>query len=213
MARVESSVTSLPWIPMDAVRGVGKLAADLGISRWDPPPPERLGHLEGLLAAGAVRFANQLRAWVEVADGRVAGHGQLGGGQVGATTLRAGPRRLEFPAVALPDLRPDPRVGPTWVRFTQTSGGRSGLPLPRRVRRPPLVRVAAPTVWTTLALTIHADGSSRQQVVGRARFRAAGSTTTPARWSPRPAWSTSPAGNAAASGGTPRGARRGRRRW
>jgi CRP-like cAMP-binding protein len=170
MARVESSVTSLSWIPMDAMRGVGKLAADLGIGRWDPPPPDRLGSLEELLAAGGIRFANQLRAWIEVEDGRITGHGQLGGGRVGPTTLRAGPRELEFPAAALPDLRPDPRVGPTWVRFTQTTGGRSGVPLPRRVRRAPFVQVAAPTVWTTLALTIHADGSSRYEVVGASPF-------------------------------------------
>jgi hypothetical protein len=31
------------------------------------------------LAADAVRFANELRAWVEVEDGRVTGHGHLGG--------------------------------------------------------------------------------------------------------------------------------------
>ena len=170
MARVESSVTSLSWIPMDAMRGVGKLAADLGIGRWDPPPPERLGRVEELVATGAVRFANQLRAWVEVEGGRIVGHGQLGGGQLGPTILRVGPRRLEFPPVALPDLRPDPQVGPTWVRFAQTTGGRSGVPLPRRVRRPPFVQVAAPTVWTSLALTIHADGSSRQEVVGASPF-------------------------------------------
>jgi CRP-like cAMP-binding protein len=155
---------------MDAMRGVGKLAADLGVSHWDPPPPERLERLEELLAADTIRFVNQLRAWIEVEDERVIGHGQLGRGQMSRTTLRAGPRQLEFPAVALPDQHPDPQVGPTWVRFTQTSGGRSGIPLPRHVRRPPFVQVAAPTMWTTLALTIHADGSSQHQVVGASPF-------------------------------------------
>jgi CRP-like cAMP-binding protein len=52
----------------------------------------------------------------------------------------------------------------------QTAGGRSGVPLPRRVRRPPFVRLAAPTVWTTLSLTIHADGSSQYEVVGASPF-------------------------------------------
>jgi CRP-like cAMP-binding protein len=61
-------------------------------------------------------------------------------------------------------------VSASWVRFVQTAGGRSGLPLPRRVRRPPFVQVAAPTVWTTLALTIHADGSCQHQVVGASPF-------------------------------------------
>jgi CRP-like cAMP-binding protein len=131
MARVESSVTSLSWIPMDAMQGVGKLAIDLGIGQWDLPPPDRLERLDELLAADAVRFANQLRAWIEVEDGRVIGYGHLGRGHMGRTSLRAGPRQLVFPAVALPDLRPDPEVGATWVRFVQTAGGRSGLPLPR----------------------------------------------------------------------------------
>jgi hypothetical protein len=45
------------------------------------------------LAADAVRFANELRAWVEVEDGRVTGHGHLGGGRIGGTTLRAGSKR------------------------------------------------------------------------------------------------------------------------
>jgi hypothetical protein len=30
MTRVESSVTALSWIPLDAMEGMGKLAADLG---------------------------------------------------------------------------------------------------------------------------------------------------------------------------------------
>ena len=170
MARVESCVTSLSWIPMDAMRGVGKLAVDLGVGHWDLPPPDRLERLDELLAADAIRFANQLRAWIEVEDGRVTGHGHLGRGHLGRTTLRVGPRQLVFAAVALPDLRPEPQVGATWVRFVQTAGGRSGVPLPRRVRRPPFVQVAAPTVWTTLALTIHADGSCQHEVVGASPF-------------------------------------------
>ena len=30
------------------------------------------------------------------------------------------------------------------VRFTQTAGGRTGVPTPRRVNRPPFVQVSAP---------------------------------------------------------------------
>jgi CRP-like cAMP-binding protein len=170
MARVESSVTSLSWIPIDAMQGVGKLAVGLGVGQWDLPPPDRLEHLDELLAADAVRCANQLRAWIEVEDGRVTGYGHLGRGHFGRSSLRAGPRQLTFPAVALPDLRPDPEVSATSVRFTQTTGGRSGVPLPRRIRRPPFVQVAAPVVWTTLALTVHADGSSEHEVVGASPF-------------------------------------------
>jgi CRP-like cAMP-binding protein len=170
MARIESSVTSVSWIPLDAMQGLQKLAADLRVAQWDLPPPDRLDNLDELIATGSVRFANHLRAWIEVEGGRITGHGRLGGGRMCATTLRAGSRQAVFPAVGLPDLQPEPEQGPTWVRFVQTAGGRSGVPLPRRVRRPPFVQLAAPTVWTTLSLTIHADGSSQHEVVGASPF-------------------------------------------
>ena len=51
MTRVESSVTALSWIPLDAMEGMGKLAADLGVSHWDLPPPDRLDNLDDLIAA------------------------------------------------------------------------------------------------------------------------------------------------------------------
>ena len=52
----------------------------------------------------------------------------------------------------------------------QTTGGRTGLPAPRRVKHPPFVQFRAPTVWTTLALTIRADGTSSFEVVGASKF-------------------------------------------
>jgi CRP-like cAMP-binding protein len=72
--------------------------------------------------------------------------------------------------VALPDLRPDPRVDLTSVRFVQTTGGQTGVPLPRRVHHSPFVQLTPPTAWTTLALTIHADGSSHHEIVGASPF-------------------------------------------
>jgi CRP-like cAMP-binding protein len=170
MTRVESSVTALSWIPRDAMEGMGKLAADLGVSHWDLPPPDRLDNLDDLIAADAIRLANELRAWIDVEGGQIRRYGQLGQGHIGRTTLRAGPRQVLFPAVAFPDLRPAPEVGPTWVRFVQTAGGRTGAPMPRRVRRAPFVQLAAPTAWSTLALTIYADGSSQYEVVGASPF-------------------------------------------
>jgi len=89
---------------------------------------------------------------------------------MGQSILRAGSRQIAFAAVALPDLRPDPQVDLTSVRFVQTTGGRTGVPLPRRVHHSPFVQVTPPTAWTTLALTIHADGSSHHEVVGASPF-------------------------------------------
>ncbi len=168
--RVESSVTSVSWIPSEAIRGAFKLPMELGISHYDEPPPDVLDDLEALRLADRFRFANVLAAWIEVEDGRVVGHGHTGGGHIGATTIRVGPKTATFAAVALPDLQPAPEVGDGWVRFLQTAGGRTGAPMPRRVNRPPFVQLTAPTAWTTLALTLHADGRAEHQLVGASSF-------------------------------------------
>jgi CRP-like cAMP-binding protein len=170
MARIESSVTSVSWIPLDAMEGVRGLVADLGVGHWDLPPPDQLENLDELIAADAIRFANQLRAWVEVEGGQITRYGQVGTGRMGQSIPKAGSRQIAFAAVALPDLRPDPQVDLTSVRFVQTTGGRTGVPLPRRIRRRPFVQLTPPTAWTTLALTIHADGSSHHEVVGASPF-------------------------------------------
>jgi hypothetical protein len=77
---------------------------------------------------------------------------------------------VRFPAVQLPDIRPEPEVGPTSVRFVQTVGGRMGLPTPRPVPHPPFVQFWPSIAWTTLALTINADGTSSHELVGASPF-------------------------------------------
>jgi len=171
--RIESSVTSVSWIPSEAVRGMTKLPFDMGMAHYDPPPPDVLdvdGGLDRLREADGFRFANDLRAWIEVEDGKVVRCGYSGGGHIGSTTVRMGPKAVVFPAVAFPDLRPEPEVADTQVRFVQTSGGRTGVPAPRTVRRPPFVQVSAPLAWATLALTIRVDGSSDWEVIGASPF-------------------------------------------
>jgi hypothetical protein len=44
------------------------------------------------------------------------------------------------------------------------------VPAPRRVRRPPFVQFAAPLAWTTLSLTIRADGTVTQEMPGASPF-------------------------------------------
>jgi hypothetical protein len=169
--RIESSVTSISWIPSEAVKGIAtKVPFEMGIAHYDAPLPEVIDDLEALRQADAFRFANELRAWIEVEDGRVVGHGQLGKGHIGSTTLRLGRREATFEAVALPDIQSEPEVGAASVRFVQTAGGRTGVPAPRRVRRKPFVQFRAPLAWSTLALTIHADGSAKHEVVGASPF-------------------------------------------
>jgi len=56
------------------------------------------------------------------------------------------------------------------VEFVQTAGGRTGMPAPRPVPRPPYVQIASPIAWTTLALRIHADGRSEGELTGCSPF-------------------------------------------
>ncbi len=170
--RYESSVLSISWIPSEAVRGVSKTAFDVGPFHYDEPPPELVAgsdDLEVLRAGDRFRFGNELRAWVDVDDGRIVGHGQSGGCHIGVTKLKLG-REVSVAALTMPELRPDPEVSSGFVRFTQTAGGRTGVPMPRPVPRPPFFRIEAPLVWTTLSLTIHADGSAEHALVGASPF-------------------------------------------
>jgi Cyclic nucleotide-binding domain len=167
----ESSVTSLSWIPSEAVEGGTRLAFESGFTHYDNPPPDVLGDLEALRAADRFRFANALRAWIEVDSfGAITDCGYCGTGLIGATTVRLGGASHTFQAVLLPDLRRTPDRGDGWVRFAQTVGGRTGLPAPRRVRRRPYVQWQAPLVWTTLTLTLHADGSAAAELTGASSF-------------------------------------------
>jgi hypothetical protein len=169
--RHESCVTSLSWIPSEAVTGGARVAFDTGVTHYDDPPPGELGDIEELRVADRFRFANVLRAWIDVdGSGRITGSGYDGGGLIGSTTVRLGGLQHRFQAVQLPDLQRDPEQGDGWVRFAQTVGGRTGLPAPRRVRRRPFIQWQAPLVWTTLSLTLHADGRAEFAMTGASRF-------------------------------------------
>jgi hypothetical protein len=168
--RIKSSVTSISWIPSEAVQGVTKVPFEMGLAHYDDPPPDHIDSLLALQEADRFRFANHLSAWIEVDGGRIVDHGQGGGGQIGATTLRLGGRGVTFAAVAFPDRHSAPVTGDGWVRFTQTAGGRTGVPAPRRVKRPPFVQLAAPLAWTSLTLTLYADGTSSHELTGASTF-------------------------------------------
>jgi len=168
--RYGSSVTAVSWIPSEAIEGLAKLPFELGLAHYDPPPPDVLEDLDALRRDDRLREANELRAYIDVEGGRIVGHGHLGKGHIGSTTVRVGPAAAAFPAVHLPDLRPDPVVGPTSVRFVQTVGGRMGLPAPRQVSRRPYFQVWSAIAWTTLALTIRVDGSSTSELTGASPF-------------------------------------------
>src|SRR5215218_10435863 len=105
--RVEGSVTAISWIPSEAIEGMPKLPFELGIGHYDDPPPDRVaaGDLERLRDEDRFREANDLRAWVEVEDGKIVDSGYSGGGLVGSTTFQLGRKAIVVPGVAFETLR------------------------------------------------------------------------------------------------------------
>jgi hypothetical protein len=170
--RVEGSVAAISWIPSEAIEGMPKLPFELGIGKYDEPPPDRIaeGDLERLRDADRFREANLLRAWIEVEDGKVVDCGYAGDGLVGSTTFSLGTRKIVVPGVAFEILRADPEVSEDRVRFVQTVGGRAGFPAPRRVSGKPFFQIRSATAWTTLALTIRADGTIEHELAGASPF-------------------------------------------
>jgi Cyclic nucleotide-binding domain len=168
--RIESSVTSLTWIPSEAIDGMPKLPFELGVAHYDDPPPDRIENLDMLHEGDVFREANELRAWIEVEDGKVTAYGHEGRGLIGVTRLKLGPAKLAFPAVRFPLIQPEPELGDGWVRFVQTAGGRMGLPAPRRVRGKSFFQLASASAWTTLQLILYADGQAKGSLIGASPF-------------------------------------------
>lgn len=173
--RIASTVTSISWIPSESLAGPLARSFDLGVTHYDEPPPDVLSDVSDVQRfrdEDRFRFANVLAAWADVQDGQIVASGfSPGSGLVmGSTTLGVGKRGLTFQGCALPVVRPPPLTGSGSVRFTQTAGGRTGVPLPRPVPHPPFVQWQAPIVWTTLSLTLHADGRAVVAMPGASAF-------------------------------------------
>jgi hypothetical protein len=167
--RIESAVTSISWIPSEAVEGLPKVPFTMGVAHYDQAPPDRLVDIDSMHRADLFREANELKAWIDVKDGMIVGHGQSGGGRIGITRLKVGPKHLRVPAVALPTMQ-KAEPGDSFVRFTQTAGGRTGAPAPRLVHGKPYFQWHSAIAWTTLELTIHADGRTEPALTGASPF-------------------------------------------
>src|SRR5919106_3381344 len=168
--RIESSVTSVTWIPSEAIQGMPKLPFELGVVHYDDPPPDQIENLDKLRDADAFREANELRAWIEVEDGKITDYGHEGRGLIGVTRIKVGPKTIAFPAVKFPIIQPEPELGDGWVRFVQTAGGRMGLPAPRRVRGKSFFQIASASAWTTLQLVLYTTGQAKGSLVGASPF-------------------------------------------
>jgi hypothetical protein len=169
--RIESSVTSITWIPSEAIEGMPKLPFEWGISHYDDPPHDRLIDIDAMHENDLFREANELKAWIEVADdGTITDCGYTGGGRVGVTRLKLLRREIAFPAVQYPLKQAEPEVRDGEVRFVQSAGGHMGLPAPRRVVGKPFMRIHSASAWTTLELVVRADGSSEGKLLGASAF-------------------------------------------
>jgi hypothetical protein len=93
--RIESSITSVSWIPSAAITGATRIPFEVGVMHYDDPPPDEWKDLDSVLGPEGARFANELRGWIEVENGRIVGYGQGGGGRVQhprPSAENAGPR-------------------------------------------------------------------------------------------------------------------------
>lgn len=172
--RVEGRATSVSWIPSDSVEGWLKGGFDLGLSHYDEPPRDEVRGLDDLVALrddDRFRFANHLGGWAEFGpDGATGGYGPDSDLVMGSTRVRLVAGTATFLGYSLPVLRADPVVEHDRVVLVQTVGGRTGVPLPRPVSRPPFVRYHAPIVWTTLRLTLTRDGERTVELAGASAF-------------------------------------------
>ncbi len=149
----------MPQVPLEVRPGT-----------YDDPPPELLRGLDELRRTHRFREANELRAWIDVADGALAGYGYEGGGRPGPAEFEITPRQVVFPAIEFPVIQPEPEVGDGWVRFVQTVGGRVGSATPRLLPGEPYPLITAASAWTTLELVIHTDGRSRGRLLAASPF-------------------------------------------
>ena len=199
--RIESSVTSLSWIPLGAVEAStasrSGSASPISIRHHRTSSATWTSCRQPTASGSPTASRPGSRCGTGTSDA-----GQTGGGRINVTKVGYGSASIAFTPIALPDLRPEPEIGPTWARFAQTSGGQTGFPAPRRVRHEPYVQIGGPVTWSTLGLTIHADGSSEPRLAGASSFPGTGSTTTPVGWSPRAGSSTTTPGGGRRSAAT-----------
>ena len=212
--RIESSVTSLSWIPSEAVTGLNKAVFGSGFTHYDDPPPDVIRDLEALRDADRFRFANHLVGWIEFDGERIVDAGYGGGcldggdhrrgrrqaGELRRRRLRRHPARDRTDR-DVGDVRADGRRA---HRGAGTATGEQAAV--REVRGADGVVDACRSRSTP---TARASSSCS----GPARSLGTGCTTPPASSPPRPASPTSRTGGATRSASTRRGATRTRRRW
>src|SRR5205823_1011941 len=167
--RIDASATAITWLPFDALDRIRVIPIELALAHYDEPPPEVIPDLDELRRRDAFREGNELRAWIEIDGGEIVDYGQASRSLIGDGP-EIGAQQVSFAAVEFPVIQPEPEVGDGWIRFTQTVGGRIGLPAPRPVVGRPYFHVGAVSSWTTLELLMREDGASETRLVAASPF-------------------------------------------
>jgi len=168
--QIVRSATSISWIPSDSIPGLLSLPMEKGLMHYDPPPPLTVTDLESMRRRGEFRFANVLRAWIEVEDGKIRDYRYAGGVVMGLTPVTVGGLRVLLPTKGNPEIRYEPQVTGNSVTFVQTAGGRPAFSFLRPASHWPYLVTRPFTIWTTIKLTISTDGTSRQRLAGSSPF-------------------------------------------
>jgi Cyclic nucleotide-binding domain len=168
--QIERSATSISWIPSDSIPGLLKVPFREGVMHYDPPPPLAITDLDGMRRRGEFRFANILRAWIDVEDGTIRDYGHAGGVLMGLTPISVGSLNVLLPTKANQEIRQVPEATRYAVRFVQTAGGRPGFSFLKPSAKWPFLVTRPFTIWTTIELTVRADGSSTQRLAGASPF-------------------------------------------
>ena len=138
--RIESSVTSVSWIPSEAITGMPKSVFEVGLHALRRPArPTCSASLEQWRAENRFRFANRLSAWIEVEGDRIVDAGYSGGGMIGVTTVKLASKTATVETFPLPDIQEPPEItahlGPL-----RADGGRAHRPAGAPAGEPPAVR-------------------------------------------------------------------------
>jgi hypothetical protein len=148
-----------------------RMPFEKGVMHFDPPPPLVLEDLGAMQERGEFRFANLLDAWVEVENGAIQDCGYAGTGiLMGMTPITAGRFRVLLPTKPNPVIRHSPQVVGNAVTFVQTVGGRPIFSIVRPSLHWPFLLTKPFNIWTTIELTIGADGQAQQRLVGASPF-------------------------------------------